>query len=197
VVCEVKYFCMSDKNLKPKPFIVKKESPLFWHKEHLEQIMAELDNETDRGVALFSASILDQVLQEILAAFFVNTSTSKELFRYPQPLSSFSARQNLCLALGLISKQEYQECDTIRKIRNEFAHASSYSMSFENEKISNLCKSLQAFRLKYDERVKFDLIISINRLAFMFSVTVLHTDWTARIKFAKDHKRLPFKEEPQ
>ncbi len=38
--------------------------------------------------------------------------------------------------MGLISEREFQECELIRKIRNEFAH--KVKMSFEDDRVRSL-----------------------------------------------------------
>jgi hypothetical protein len=42
--------------------------------------------------------------------------------------------------MGLISDEEFQECDLIRKIRNEFAH--KMKMSFSLDPVRGMCGSM-------------------------------------------------------
>lgn len=177
---------------KKKPFQfnvgpVPKGHPLYSYVEYLRPLMVEINKETDRGVALFTASILDQALADILANFMVDSPIVRDLFRYPQPLSGFSARQNLCLALGLISKIEYDQCNTIRKIRNEFAHVAEYAVDFNSEKVAKFCKQFivhttQAEWVKGEDNP--------NRMHFVLTATALHWRWVERAKLALNEKRL-------
>ncbi len=55
--------------------------------------------------------------------------------------------------MGLISEQEFKECELIRKVRNEFAH--KVKMSFDDEKVKGLCSSL-----KYGAKPKKHVTVS-------------------------------------
>jgi mannitol operon repressor len=163
--------------------------PLFGYTESMNKITDEINKETDRGAALFGASILDEALQKILSEFFVSGPISNKLFRYPAPLSTFSARQNMCFALGLITKIEYNQCDIIRSIRNEFAHASAFSIDFNNKDIAELCSKFDAKpRTEAFKEVATDL----NRIAFVITLSTLYWHWTQRLEFVKNNKRIPF-----
>jgi mannitol operon repressor len=58
---------------------------------------------------------------------------------YPGAMSSFSSRIMACHAMGLISDDERTECNTIRKVRNEFAHLARKSLA--DKDIESLCSS--------------------------------------------------------
>jgi DNA-binding MltR family transcriptional regulator len=61
----------------------------------------------------------------------------KILFSGGNPaLGSFSNRMAAAFALGLISEREYKMADTLRQIRNEFAHR--IVVRYTDEKISRL-----------------------------------------------------------
>ena len=53
-----------------------------------------------------------------------------------------------CHAMGLISEQEYKECELVRKIRNEFAH--KVHMSFEVDRVRSLCEALTMSAKPYE-----------------------------------------------
>src|SRR5262249_35424596 len=59
---------------------------------------------------------------------------------YSAPLGSFSPRITAALSLGIISRTEHDDCNTLRKIRNEFAH--SFTTTFSDQKIIDLSKNL-------------------------------------------------------
>lgn len=115
------------------------------HAEDLAAFLSELQQETDRGLPLVGAALVDEKLLRTLEAFFVKSGKCADrlLTSGNAPLSSFSARTDACHALGLIDEFEYSEISLIRKIRNEFAH-SKHGTSFESEKISGLCTSLKS-----------------------------------------------------
>lgn len=115
---------------------------LLEHAEDLAKFVTELQNETNRGLPLVGAALIDEKLLNTLESFFVKGKSTEKLLSAPNaPLSTFSSRIEACYSLALIDKFEYEEIGLIRKIRNEFAHA-KHGLSFENEKIKGLCASL-------------------------------------------------------
>ena len=112
--------------------------------EDLSRFMAELNRESDRGLPLVGAALIDDRLQETLRSFFCEGQTSAKLLDEPNaPLSTFSAHFGACHALGLIDDFEYAEIDLIRKIRNEFAHA-RHGTSFLTDRVRGLCSGLRS-----------------------------------------------------
>ncbi|QEH78074.1 transcriptional regulator [Sphingomonas sp. C8-2] len=106
--------------------------------------LQEFQSETDRGAALVGASLIDQKLGDTLRAFFVTGKAAGELLDGgTAPLGTFSARIKAAYALGLIDTFELNECNLIRKIRNEFAH-SVHGLAFEGPKVAALCAKLQS-----------------------------------------------------
>ena len=100
------------------------------------------NNETDRGRALVVASLIDEMLEEILRSYLLDNNQTKKLFESANaPLSNFSSKALLCCSLGLIKKEEYKDINIIRRIRNEFAH--NIMCSFDQQRISDLAASLK------------------------------------------------------
>ncbi|VVQ30535.1 hypothetical protein PS943_01880 [Pseudomonas fluorescens] len=114
------------------------------HAEDLARFVEELKRETDRGLPLVGAALIDEKLLETLHAFFIEGKSSNKLLTEGNaPLGTFSSKIEACYALGLIDEFEYQEIGLIRKIRNEFAHA-KHGLSFQTEKIKGYCTSLKS-----------------------------------------------------
>lgn len=112
--------------------------------------LADFNKETERGLALAAASMLDEQLGGIIKSFIIPNKGSKALLDgFNAPLGTFSARIASSYALGLLSEIEYRECELIRKVRNEFAH--KIKVSFETEKIVNLCAQLQFSAKSYGD----------------------------------------------
>ncbi|QBP73857.1 transcriptional regulator [Herbaspirillum huttiense] len=112
--------------------------------EDLAKFVEELKRETDRGLSLVAAALIDDRLTETLRSFFCEVqSTAKLLDDGSAPLSSFSSRTEACYALGLIDEFEYNEIGLIRKVRNEFAHQ-KHGMSFSSPRIQGLCSTLKS-----------------------------------------------------
>jgi len=158
----------------------------FDHAEDLARFVEELKRETDRGLPLVGAALIDEKLLETLKAFFVAGKPSNKLLTEGNaPLGSFSSKIEACYALGLIDEFEYQEISLIRKIRNEFAH-SKHGLSFQTEKIKGYCKYFKADRPK-------DLNHSVNdsRFRFMNSVACIVLRLYFRAAWVQKERREP------
>lgn len=107
--------------------------------DRLRLFLEASNAETDRGKALVSASVVEEMLSEILQAFLANGTETKRLL--DTPLSTLSAKALMCRSLRLISAMEFRDVDLVRKIRNEFAH--SVTCSFKDQKIKNWAQELK------------------------------------------------------
>jgi hypothetical protein len=93
------------------------------HLKEFAAFLAEFNKETERGVALTAAAFLGDLLQNVIESFLIANKNGKSLTDgFNAPLGTLSARIAGCHAMGLISPEEFRECEAIRKIRNEFAH---------------------------------------------------------------------------
>lgn len=112
--------------------------------QDLAQFVDELKRETDRGLPLVGAALIDDRLTATLRAFFCEVPSSGKLLDEPNaPLGTFSSKTDACYALGLIDDFEYNEIGLVRKVRNEFAHA-KHGMSFAAPRVQGLCSSLMS-----------------------------------------------------
>jgi hypothetical protein len=94
--------------------------PVFGTLNELATLLHDLD---DRGLVLSLAAFAEDALGSLLQAFMVPSEATKQLLDgFNAPLGTFSARIKACLALGLITKHQYDDLEHLRKIRNEFAH---------------------------------------------------------------------------
>lgn len=153
--------------------------------ERLGSFLATLNQESDRGSALVTASILDELIKEILQAFLVQSRTSKELLDgFNAPLGSFSARVAAAYALGLIEKHEFEEINLVRKIRNEFGHSWS-SISFETPPVCDYASQLPWLGpLEHETGAS-------HRSRFNFAIAILLTDLLWRRRLVEQEKRQP------
>ena len=119
---------------------------------HLKEFMEFLDvlnKESERGAALISAAMIDDLLGRCIKAFLVESDEVDRLLDgFNAPLGTLSARALAAFALGILSDDEYNECNRIRKIRNEFAH--SIHASFADQRLIDLCKNLKFSAKDYD-----------------------------------------------
>lgn len=118
--------------------------------EHLSSESRKLyelvNSETDLAVIVVSASFLDACLGSILNKKFIESSVSSKLLDSQQGvIGSYSARADLCYALGLIEKTLYQDLIKIAEIRNEIAHY-HLALRFESGPIQELCSELVYLR---------------------------------------------------
>jgi DNA-binding MltR family transcriptional regulator len=106
--------------------------------------------ETDRGCALIATSHLDNKLETLLAAHFVDSGAGKKLLSDSRGgLGTFSARIELCYGLGMIGPIAHRELHLMRRIRNAFAHAAE-PLNFADETILNRVRELYAYRVFQD-----------------------------------------------
>ena len=151
---------------------------------HLKEFAVFLDDfnkETERGAALAAAAFLDDLLNKILTAFLIESNTSKALLDgFNAPLGSLAARTAAAHAMGLISEIEKDECDLIRKIRNEFAHKAR--MTFDNATVQSLCSKLTMSAKSYS-----DVTVSTRGL-FTTAAVALILNLTNRPHYVGEHR---------
>jgi mannitol operon repressor len=114
----------------------------FPHLIEFNSFLEELNRESDRGAALVSVAMLDDLIAKIILGFLVeNDRTKKLLSGLNAPLGTFSARIITASSLGLISEEEYDECNWLRIVRNEFAH--NVHKKFGDQKVKDICANLR------------------------------------------------------
>jgi hypothetical protein len=94
----------------------------------LEQIWDEFDRGPHRIAAILAAAFVENALEYAISHRFSQISNRRPeefetLFRYPQFLSSFVAKIEIGYAIGIYGQLVRDDLDTIRIIRNQFAHA--------------------------------------------------------------------------
>jgi hypothetical protein len=118
-------------------------------KRWIEENAAQLDCESERGSAIVSAVLMDEVLENLIKAKLVSSIKKEdELFvgAYA-PLGSFSAKIDFAYRLGLISLRNQNSLHIIRQLRNDFAHSSTQE-TFESTRIKSKIREL--FKLNED-----------------------------------------------
>lgn len=158
--------------------------------EHLKpftDFLEDFNKESDRGAVLSSAAYIDDLLGKTIAGFLVAGAQVKELVgEYPGPLSGFSSRIIAAHSLGLISTVERDECNLIRKVRNEFAHA--VKMSFKNDRVASLCAGLKLSiqeiqgnkpnaRMRFQTAAVSMIVRLTNRPHYVGQARLKHRDW--------------------
>ena len=111
------------------------------HLKEFAPFLDDLNKESERGAVLISVSYLERQLKEIISAFLCEGDASSRLLDgFNAPLGTLAARAAAAAALGLISGREYRELETIRKIRNQFAH--DHRTSFSDQGVVDRCRNL-------------------------------------------------------
>ena len=117
-----------------------------WIRE-FEEFTREFKNESDRAAVILGAAQLDNFLRKLLEGHLLPaTGGSDELLEGDSPLSTFSARINICYRLGLISADFAKLLHIVRKIRNSFAHevsGVSLNSGSHRDRIRDLIKPMQ------------------------------------------------------
>ncbi|HYD76373.1 DUF4145 domain-containing protein [Ramlibacter sp.] len=92
-------------------------------KEREQALMAELQRQTDRGVAIIGLAWIEEALQAALQSFLEDHRKARErLFSPSGALGTLSAKIDLARLLGMITSVIWDDLHTLRKIRNDFAH---------------------------------------------------------------------------
>lgn len=114
----------------------------------LEKFHESLQNESDRGVVLISAELINNRLTELFNKYLIlNSNLRKEILENSVgPLHILSNKIKMAYCLGLIDKKNYNNLECIRKIRNKFAHR-IFDASFDDTEIMQWCRSVDIKRL--------------------------------------------------
>ncbi len=89
-------------------------------------IALQMLQERGRGAVLVGAARVDAALERLLQAVLLPAPGSTDPFFQPdRPLGSFGARITLAARLGLIEPTVEQALQTLRRVRNAFAHSTT------------------------------------------------------------------------
>jgi mannitol operon repressor len=110
--------------------------------ERYNAFLDEFQQETDRAAAVLAAANLDNALLHVLSASIVGgKQATARLLGRDRPLGSFGSRILACYCFGLISRDEFEELERVRKIRNDFAHE-QHGFSFDAPPTSTHASSM-------------------------------------------------------
>ena len=110
--------------------------------EGLNFMSKELDDTT---AVITATTTFDKVLTNMILFNMGRMPTKSQVatvFAYPGPLSSFSAKIDLCYLMGSLTDEMKHDLDVLRKIRNDFCHADK-KRSFSDADIHRRCVSLK------------------------------------------------------
>lgn len=151
-------------------------------REKLDQFLSVLSKEVDRGAALTAAAFAEEMLDNILRSFLADVPETKELTTgFAAPIGTLAAKAKLAYALGLLDDELYKSINTVRKIRNEFAHQWK-PMSFDMQSIHDLVSALPSHPIlnslpsPTNTRETFDASISAVLLELHFIPEVIEKE---------------------
>jgi hypothetical protein len=107
-------------------------------------MLAELENQHDRAAAVILAAQVENTLRAaILSRMVLEEREEARLFGPDMPLGTFSAKIKIGFALGVYGPETRTDLDTIREIRNAFAHARK-PIKFNTPEIAAACARLRS-----------------------------------------------------
>jgi hypothetical protein len=109
-------------------------------------IAEEIEKQTDRATGIIGAAFIENRLEEAIKSRTrlrtkPEAKAAKQLFGLTRPLSSFAAKIDIGLLLGVYLEEVHADLHRVREIRNEFAHEME-PRDFTCPKIQDLCKLL-------------------------------------------------------
>lgn len=166
---------------KPKPNSLIRDPS--WQPNAMASILAQLtaiakSGDTafgiDRAIAILLAAHLERAVELGITARLKNNDhkTQLELYSERGPLGTFSGKIAMAYALGMIDATTRAELDSIRAVRNAFAHATA-DISFSTDVIAAECKKLNPLRLMGISAKKIAEIPPTPRNIFMGLATFL------------------------
>jgi hypothetical protein len=113
---------------------------------------------TERGAALSAAAKVDESLGAALKAQLLKSDLKTMMFKESGPLGAFGTRVRLAYLTGLVSKMVFQEMETVKDIRNMFAHRGDIE-NFEHSDVEKLFSKLTlldlVLRAEHPNRKRF------------------------------------------
>jgi hypothetical protein len=104
-------------------------------------VLEELEDSSPRAATIVAASFVEDHLERCIKSRLVqDEKLAKHVFGSNGALRTFSAKINLGYFMGLYSRSAWRELDTIRDIRNDFAH--ELHISFDIDSVKDRCSNL-------------------------------------------------------
>lgn len=132
------------------PFTVPKGS------EWIDPLLKEIAVASDSVKAIIGATFLDVGLRQVLEAGFPNLR-ALNLCDRRQLLETFGSKVDIARAIDVITDDEHNLLETIRNVRNEFAHPDGFGMSFDNPS-KRLLKATAGLVVPVDTMVRAGLV---------------------------------------
>jgi hypothetical protein len=141
--------------------------PLAKKNRHTESYFSvvhqELATQSDRGVAIVAAVVLEELLELAILERFVELSSKRReaLFdRIGAPLSTFAAKIEIAFAIGIIDDKIRTLINLIRDVRNRFAHRIE-ALTFDHPDISQKIETVAMLNQEDTIRKRFIMLFHV------------------------------------
>ena len=127
------------------------------------QLLSDIHEESDRGVALAAGAFVENYLGLYIAARLPVKGLETDLFAQGAPLEVFHNRILVARAFELISASDFADLMRIKKIRNRFAHHPLHT-TFGDDQVMQLARQLSQQSPDHSDprlRSRYSYIITI------------------------------------
>lgn len=91
--------------------------------DNLNRLLVSVGALDERGLILSLAAFAEDTLGRLLLTYLRDGKQSKELIDgFNAPLGTLSTRIKAAYAIGLLTREQYEDLEIARKVRNAFAH---------------------------------------------------------------------------
>lgn len=134
----------------------------------------EIKSGSPRATAVVAGAFVEDHLTRVIKWRLVqepvnkNKNVAEDMFRPGGPVGDFSNKIDMAYLMGCISKEAWKELETIRRIRNDFAHKMKI-FDFDITSIADRCANLKLWeeiKVKLraaDDKKSGKLILTIGR----------------------------------
>lgn len=147
----------------------------------LADLVKEFALESDRGCAVLTICMLEEMLLDLIQARLPECDKSE--LRNMAPYGRLSASVDNAYLLGVLCERDRSEFKRLIKIRNLFAHRPLSNLSFANSEVVDMCNNLVLSDVFIEFRTEN------SRQRYMFSVIVLYLSMHHELNFRV--KRIP------
>jgi mannitol operon repressor len=106
-----------------------------------DELLDELYAETDRGVIVLAAALLDELVGVILLGAMIDDSGAVGVLM-EGPLGSFAARIQAAYCLGVISQGEYADLNVVHDLRHRAMALGREPVAFDAPDVVRRCRDL-------------------------------------------------------
>lgn len=138
--------------------------------EEISAVFSELHNGSDRASAIVGGAYVESELENaLIRSMHKDETITKELFKFTGALGSFGAKIQVGKLTGLYGYEFYRDLETIKKIRNQFAHSVSIR-SFDVQPMTDWTGNLKTYQDWFDVARQFGTAPETPRRRFELAV---------------------------